>query len=265
MRAQPFGRARFYPYYNATSAVSCSRHPMRRVRADGAPVCIASPRCGRSPCLPCPCQCPFLDGGPVHSGHSQDIGVDFALAARFTQNSQKKHRRVRHLDIAPCNCRTSQGATRQLRTLRLTHVAPCDIATSHLATSRYRTLRLSPVAPCDSKTPFSTPKSRPTTAVPCPLHKVYAREGSRVLIPRHVRHPRHTGENLIRDHRSFAATMPFRSLMLKVPFCKAFAGCRVERSAPCCRVRPPPHRTVRAVFPHTAHRVRPVTCHFRLH
>ena len=30
---------------------------------------------------------------------------------------------------------------------------------------------------------------------------------------------------------------------------------RVERDAPCCRVRPPPHRTVRAVFPHTALRV----------
>ena len=162
--------------------------------------------------------------GSAAFGHSQDIGVDFALAARFTQNSQKKHRRVRHLNIAPCNCRTSQGATRQLRTLRLSHVAPCDSLMSHLATSRYRTLRLSLVAPCDSKTPFSTPKSRPTTAVPCLLHKVYAREGSRVLIPRHVRHPRHTGENLIRDHRSFAATMPFRSLMLKVPFYKALAG-----------------------------------------
>ena len=32
-------------------------------------------------------------------------------------------------------------------------------------------------------------------------------------------------------------------------------GCRVERDAPCYRVRPPPHRTVRAVFPHTALRV----------
>ncbi len=31
--------------------------------------------------------------------------------------------------------------------------------------------------------------------------------------------------------------------------------CRVERDAPCYRVRPPPHRTVRAVFPHTALRV----------
>ena len=31
-------------------------------------------------------------------------------------------------------------------------------------------------------------------------------------------------------------------------------GCRVERDAP-RRVRPPPHRTVRAVFPHTALRV----------
>ena len=36
---------------------------------------------------------------------------------------------------------------------------------------------------------------------------------------------------------------------------RRFVGCRVERSAPCCRVRPPPHRTVRAVFPHTALRV----------
>ena len=86
---------------------------------------------------------------------------------------------MRHLNIAPCNCRTSQGATRQLRTLRLTHVAPCDIATSHLATSRYRTLRLSLVAPCDSKTPFSTPKSRPTTAVPCLFYNERARGKSR--------------------------------------------------------------------------------------
>ena len=30
---------------------------------------------------------------------------------------------------------------------------------------------------------------------------------------------------------------------------------RVERDAPCYRERPPPHRTVRAVFPHTALRV----------
>ena len=33
------------------------------------------------------------------------------------------------------------------------------------------------------------------------------------------------------------------------------ATSRVERDAPCYRVRPPPHRTVRAVFPHTALRV----------
>ena len=51
----------------------------------------------------------------------------------------------------------------------------------------------------------------------------------------------------------------------KQAFYKRFVGCRVERSAPCYRVRPPPHRTVRAGFPHTALRVRPVTCHFRLH
>ena len=54
----------------------------------------------------------------------------------------KKLRRVRHPNIAPWNCRTSQGATRQLRTLRLSHVAPCNITLSHLATFACRTLRL---------------------------------------------------------------------------------------------------------------------------
>ena len=49
---------------------------------------------------------------------------------------------MRHPDIAPCHCRTSQGATRQLRTLRLSHVAPCNIALSHLATFICRTVRL---------------------------------------------------------------------------------------------------------------------------
>ena len=49
---------------------------------------------------------------------------------------------MRHLDIAPCDCRTSQGATRQLRTLRHPHIAPCDIALSHPATFACRTLRL---------------------------------------------------------------------------------------------------------------------------
>ena len=87
----------------ATPAGSCSRRPMRLVRADGARACIASPSGGRSPCLSCPCQCPFPVRGPAHSRHSQDIGVDFGVAARFTQNNQK----------------ISQGATRQLRTLRL--------------------------------------------------------------------------------------------------------------------------------------------------
>ena len=36
---------------------------------------------------------------------------------------------------------------------------------------------------------------------------------------------------------------------------KTESASRVERDAPCYRVRPPPHRTVRAVFPHTALRV----------
>ena len=33
---------------------------------------------------------------------------------------------------------------------------------------------------------------------------------------------------------------------------RGLRGSRVERGAPCYRIRPPPHRTVRAVFPHTA-------------
>ena len=44
-----------------------------------------------------------------------------------------------------------------------------------------------------------------------------------------------------------------RTLYQKLGYCINFS--RVERSAPCCRVRPPPHRTVRAGFPHTALRV----------
>ena len=103
------------PLQNARSVGCVPIH----FRADGARACIASPSGGRSPCLSCPCQCPFPVGGPAHSRHSQDIGIDFGVAARFTQNNQKKDRRVRHPSTAPCNRRTSQGATRQLRTLRL--------------------------------------------------------------------------------------------------------------------------------------------------
>ena len=53
---------------------------------------------------------------------------------------------MRHPNIAPCNCRTSQGATRQLRTLRLSHITPCDIAISHPATFACRTVRLKNLA-----------------------------------------------------------------------------------------------------------------------
>ena len=60
---------------------------------------------------------------------------------------------MRHLDIAPCDCRTSQGATRQLRTLRHPHIAPCDIALSHPATFACRTLQL--------KNPAFDPKITP--------------------------------------------------------------------------------------------------------
>ena len=54
-----------------------------------------------------------------------------------------------------------------------------------------------------------------------------------------------------------AANVPRRSDPYQSSFC-LLPPCffsRVERSAPCCRVRPPPHRTVRAGFPHTALRV----------
>ena len=151
-RARLSGRAPLYPYYSAASAESCSRRPMRLARADGARLCIASPGGGRSPCLSGPCQCPFLDGGPAHSGHSQDIGVDFALRFGFAQNNQK--------NIAGCDTRASHSAIAGLRKVQHGSFAPCDSLTSHLATSRYRTLPLSPVAPCDSKSQLSAPKNR---------------------------------------------------------------------------------------------------------
>ena len=148
-RARLSDRAPLYPYYSAASAGSCSRRPMRLVRAGGALVCIASPRRGRSPCLSGPCQCPFPDGGPAHSGHSQDIGVDFALRFGFAQNNSK--------NIAGCDTRTSHPAIAGHRKVRHDNIAPCDSLTSHPATSRYLTLPLSPVAPCDSKSQLSTP------------------------------------------------------------------------------------------------------------
>ena len=81
----------------------------------------------------------------------QTIGVDFGVAARFTQNNQKK--------IAGCDTRTSHPATAELRRVRHVNFAPCDFLMLHPATSRYRTLPLPPIAPCDSKSPLSTPKT----------------------------------------------------------------------------------------------------------
>ena len=126
---------------------------MRLVRADGARLCIASPRFGRSPCLSGPCQCPFPDGGPAHSGHSQDIGVDFALRFGFAQNNSK--------NIAGCDTRASHPAIAELRKVQHDNFAPCDSLTSHPATSRYHTLPLSPIAPCNSKSPLLRPLKPP--------------------------------------------------------------------------------------------------------
>ena len=67
-----------------------------------------------------------IGAGAVHSGLSQDIGVDFTIRFGFAQNNQKK----------------SQGVTSEHRTLQLPHVAPCNIAPSHLATFTCLTLRL---------------------------------------------------------------------------------------------------------------------------
>ena len=82
------------------------------------------------------------------------------LQVRFRRKQSKINRRVRHPDIAPCHCQTSQGATRQLRTLRLSHVAPCNIALSHLATFACRTLRLKKPAFDPLKPLFPTPSRR---------------------------------------------------------------------------------------------------------
>ena len=108
--------------------------------------------------------------GTAHFGHRQDIGVDFALAARFTQNNQRK--------IARCDTSTLHPAIAELRKVRRGDFAPCDILMLHLATSRYRTLPLSRVAPCDSKTPLLPLKSHPLAAMRCPLYKERAREAS---------------------------------------------------------------------------------------
>ena len=96
---------------------------------------------------------------------------------------------MRHPDIAPCHCRTSQGATRQHRTLRLSHIAPCDIALSHLATFACRTLQLKKPAFDPLKPLFPPPYRRsartaasqnPTSA---PLSACGVRLGQRASCP----------------------------------------------------------------------------------
>ena len=52
-----------------------------------------------------------------------------------------------------------------------------------------------------------------------------------------------------------AAAILYESRFSHIKQCIIQSISRVERDAPCYRVRPPPHRTVRADFPHTALRV----------
>ena len=92
---------------------------------------------------------------------------------------------MRHLDIAPCDCRTSQGAMRQLRTLRNLHVAPCEVTASHLATSACRTLRL------------KNPALGPLNHAQPPQ-----------LIPRQIQHPRHTGVGVTTTHNASPQAHP---------------------------------------------------------
>ena len=94
-----------------------------------------------------------FDGGPAHSRHSQDIGVDFTIRFGFAENNSK--------NLAGCDTRTSHPAITELRKVRHDNFAPCDSLMLHLATSRYRTLSLSPVAPCDAKSPLLPPKIAP--------------------------------------------------------------------------------------------------------
>ena len=93
----------------------------------------------------------------------RNIGIDFGIAARFTQNNLKK--------TAGCDTRTSHPATAALRKVRHDNFAPCDSLMLHPATSRYRTLPLSPIAQCDSKRPLLVPEiTRPAIgAKACPF------------------------------------------------------------------------------------------------
>ena len=109
--------------------------------------------------------------GSAAFGHSQDIGVDFALAARFKQNSQK--------NIAGCDTWTSHPATAELRKVRHDNFAPCDSHMSHLATSRHRTLRHRAIAPCGfrlSHPATQKPRFRPQNLAQLPpYHAHYIR------------------------------------------------------------------------------------------
>ena len=88
-RAQPSDRAPLYPYYSAASAVSCSRHPLRLVHAGVSCERSASPSCGRRRLSSGPCLMPFVEGPRPIPETTKDIGVDFALAARFMSEMRR--------------------------------------------------------------------------------------------------------------------------------------------------------------------------------
>ena len=120
----------------------------------------------------------------------QTIGVDIGVAARFTQNNQKS--------IAGCDTRTSHPAIAELRKVRHGNFAPCDCLMSHPATLSCCTLRHRAIAPCRFRLSHpATQKPRfrhPRITSSTPLHM--KQKVLRVLIPRQVQHPRHTGEDI---------------------------------------------------------------------
>ena len=189
------GRSRrgvFHDYIYIGTPGCGFRHPLRRVHTGVSCERNASPNGGRTRLFSGPCLMPFGKGLRGIPETPKDIGVDFRVAANFTQNNQKK--------IAGCDTRTSHPAIAEHRKVRRGDFAPCDFLMSHLAISRYRTLPFPPVVPCDSKSPILAPEITPVSH-----RKSITLTLLRLLILRQFQHPRHSDESMSHVVHGFSA------------------------------------------------------------
>ena len=168
------------------------RRPPRRVRTGAWCERRASPICGRRRLLSGPCLMPFGKGLGGIPETPKGIGVGFGVAAKSMSESRRKFQwmETRKRNHARANL---HGSTRQLAWMDsrkcmvgLSEVHGCA---SGVAWMDFQSAIWAPKRHTQHPAP---PKSQPPRqeVLPPPLK---LRRTSRVLVPRQVQHPRHSG------------------------------------------------------------------------